>query len=343
VLLGLPTWLILLRPLGPHYQGRSLSRWLNDVGPGSGFYTGGARLSPSRRDAAIDAVRRMGPAAYPFLLQMLKAQDGRVKKAILEKLGRQRSLKFGLLSADEKRFRAKIILSELGFDAAVAWRMVLLDPTFDPELRLDALRYCETPPKDAPKVIPLLLQFMAEAKPEQRYTITRTVRRFGPDAALPVLVGQLRDPDRTVQLMAMRALKSFEDQAIPAIPALEQQLKSNDKEVALAAADALMLIDSHNLPASVCRMDHPELVIRTAAYWMLAQMEQLPPTMIPCFMRGLAEPDPGIREAAAQALGKYGTNAQAALPALTNLLKVSSDSRLYQVVTNAISRIVASK
>jgi hypothetical protein len=150
LLLALLAWAKFFLLREPSYGDRSLTSWLKDVG---GFppmlFSGGAALSASREDLAIDAVRHMGAQAYPFLFEMLKAEDGPMKNRILKKLGKQRYEKLGLVSANDKRARAKGALTLLGPDAAIAWKQILLDPTFAKEMRLLAITKCQTPPEDA--------------------------------------------------------------------------------------------------------------------------------------------------------------------------------------------------
>jgi HEAT repeat protein len=272
---------------------------------------------------------------------MLKTKDGRVRTFILGKLGKHRS-KFGLLTADEKRLRARATLAFLGNQAAPAWKQILLDPGINQDIRQLAIYQCPTMPEDAGQMIPAILRLLSEMQPEWRDAGRAAIRRFSPEAALPVLVRQLQDPDRNTRLTSMSAMKYFGSSARPAIPILVQELGLSDKEMALAAADALLSIDAHNVPALVHQMHHAELGIRRVAYWSLAREEAPPEAAVPEFMRGLSDPEPEIREVAAESLAKYGTNARPALFGLTNML---NDEKRYvrRAATNAIESIVVLK
>jgi HEAT repeat protein len=213
--LGLLAWIVFAHPREPSYEGRTLSSWLNDVA-GSGFSIRGQLvLTASARDgAAIDAVRHMGPEAYPLLIEMLKSEDGRIKKFILGMLGKQRS-RLGLLTADEKRLRARTTLAFLGNQAAAAWKQILLDPAITQDVRQLAIYQCLTPPEDAGRLIPAMVRLIAELQPDWRDPACSAIRRFGPDAALPVLARQMLDPDWNIQFMTMRAIKYFGSSARP--------------------------------------------------------------------------------------------------------------------------------
>jgi HEAT repeat protein len=338
LLLGLLAGLIFFGQREPHYQGRSLSSWLSDVSPVNYAVTSKS-AAMNLESAAIAAVQKMGPEADPFLIRMLKAKDGPFRKAIIGKLGWQRSMKLGLVSADEKQVRARLTLYKLGTNAAVAWKQILMDPTFDANLRTAAMSWCQTLPEEAPRMLPVMLRLMTDLKPDEQEFATWAIRRFGLDAAVPLLVNKLQDEDRKIQLMAMRGLRSFGRSAKAAIPSIAQRLKNSDEEVGIAASDTLLSLDAHNLPALVYRMHHGELGKRVGAYWMTAREEREPEFVIPEFMRGLTDAEPEIRQAAAEGLTKFGVAAQPALPALTNLL---GDSKRYVRVaaTNAIAGIL---
>ncbi|MDB6033027.1 MAG: domain containing protein [Verrucomicrobiales bacterium] len=327
----------------PEYEGRPLSSWLGDVDTSRVivnqiiFVPTAAPIN--RESSATHAIRNMGTQAYPFLLQMLKEKDSAFKKSILKKLGWQRSMKLGLLTAEEKQYRARMAMYRLGTNAGLAWKQILLDPTFDRELRLGATSWCQTLPEEAPQMIPVMVRLMSELQPDQQEFVTSAMGRFGPDIAVPLLVRQLQDENYKIQLMSMRAIKFLGSAARPAVPAVAQQLKSANEEVGLAAANTLLSLDAHHLQALVYRMHHGELGKRVGAYWMTAREEREPEFVIPELMRGLTDAEPEIRQAAAEGLTKFGMAAQKALPALTNLL---GDSKRYVRVaaTNAIGSIV---
>lgn len=345
LILGVLAGLILLEPREPRYQGRSLSNWLEDVSSTRARIFKGM-VARSMKDAALEsnavhAVRQMGTEAYPFLIEMLRAQDGPVRKTLLQKMGQGRAMKFGLLSADEKRFRAKMTLFRLGTNAAVVWGQILLDRSFPLDLRLASASYCSGSPQEASRTIPTMLQLMSELGNDDQETIRWAIYRFDPAVSLPVLQRYLQESERMLQLAAMRTLKTLGHKARPAIPALEQQLKTLDEQIGLAAADALLSVDVHNVPAIVYRMHHGETGERTGAYWMLPREEPNAQKAMPEIMRGLDDGDPEIRRAAVEGLAKYGAAARSALTALTNLL--SDQKRFVRLAaSNAVGTIVNS-
>jgi hypothetical protein len=345
---GVLVWLILSGPQEPRYQGRSLSSWVEEVASSSTMLTINHQvfvittLSAEKDGRATKALISMGKDASRFLIMMLKSKDGPVRKRFLEMIRKQRYFKPGLLTADERKMRAQVVLYKLETNAAVTWKQILVDPDFDQELHLAATSWCQTLPEDAPLLIPLMLRLMADVPPNQRDSLWWGINRFGAEVALPVLVQQLQNRDRQIQLAAMQSIKLFGHQARSVMPVFEQQLKSSDEDVGLAAADILLSIDVHSVAALVYGMHHGHVTWRTTAYWLLARDEQATPTAISEISRGLTDPEPEIRRAAAKGLAKYGTNAQPALIGLTNLL---SDQKLFVRVaaSNAVSSIVGSR
>ena len=71
---------------------------------------------------------------------------------------------------------------------------------------------------------------------------------------------------------------------------------------------------------------------------MLGRTTREPERAVPVLVQCLAEAEAPIREAAAQTLGKYGTNAKLAIPALQKLF---DDPKMYvrTAATNALERI----
>jgi HEAT repeat protein len=338
VLLGVVAAFFFSHPREPSYGGRSLRSWLADVAIADLSAKGQAGVDVAvRRNAAIDALRHMGPEAALAIVEMLKVDDGRLKKAILIKLGKHR-YKLGLLTAEEKRSQVRATLLMLGTNATIAWRQILMEPAISEEIRLSATYQYKTVPADAPQIVPAMVQLLADLQPEWRNPVRAAITKFGPEVAVPVLARQLQDKHRQIQLSAMSAIKYFGSSARLAAPALTQGLNSPDKEVALTAADTLLTVAPHNVPALLYRMHHGDLALRTGAYWSLAHEQSDPLTAIPELMRGLTDPEPEIRQAAVEGLTQYGTNAQPALPGLTNLL---NDPKRYvrRATTNAINSI----
>lgn len=141
------------------------------------------------------------------------------------------------------------------------------------------------------------------------------------------------------KLITLGNIKASRFRGKVAIPLLKQHLESPDKDIALEAAEVLLSIEPHHVPALICRMHHAPLSIRTGAYWLLTREEVATAVAVREFMRGLTDPEPEIRQVAAESLSKYGTNAARALPLVTNLL---SDPKGYvrRAATNAIASIV---
>lgn len=110
------------------------------------------------------------------------------------------------------------------------------------------------------------------------------------EPGLNVLVTLLSDPDTDLRRNATRTLGEMELSARDALPALIRNAHDADEDV---------------------------------RYWTVISLARIggpPELMVPVFIAGLEDPKPGIYENSARALGKLGSAAVFALPALTNAL-----------------------
>jgi HEAT repeat protein len=143
------------------------------------------------------------------------------------------------------------------------------------------------------------LEFFGEARP----------------AVLPALAKSLADSDRFVRLGSARALGNFTKtyqprDAAPIVPALAALLFDSDDAIRVAAAATLESIGpcaETAVPDLVRAIHFGDVENRVAA---LRVVETIGPDRsklaIPSVTAALSHPDPRVRRAAAEALGKYG-------------------------------------
>jgi len=182
--------------------------------------------------------------------------------------------------------------------------------------------------------------------------------RNGLRAALPALSGSLRDPDVRVRLAAVTALDLMGQDAAPAAQALNNALRDPDLFVRWAAARALGNIDPADGKIAVPNLGRllfdPDLDPRLAAAATLEHYGKDAAAAVPALIRAtsvgdaeiriavihaieaigadkaqsavpalaqaLSDPDDRVRQAAAETLGSFGTEAQTAEPALRRAL-----------------------
>lgn len=80
---------------------------------------------------------------------------------------------------------------------------------------------------------------------------------------------------------------------------------------------------SSAIPAMLRGLKHTNRIVRKNSAVALGKIHLEPEKVGPALIGCLSDPDPNVRGQAAEALGAFGTNAQAALPALKQLLKAS--------------------
>lgn len=133
--------------------------------------------------------------------------------------------------------------------------------------------------------------------------------------AVQKLIQQLQDPDEIVRLRAAKELGKLGAAAAPAIPALQNAAKDSDEDVRRVAVNSLKAIQA----------------AQTAG----------PSEQVARLIRDLQNPDEFVRMKAAKELGKIGSGARDALPALQKLLQ-DPDEDVRLVATNSIRLIQAS-
>ena len=87
-------------PPDPVYQGKPLSKWLEQMDTGSWPRT---TYCP-----ADNAVREIGSKALPLVNQMLRARDSRLKLKLIALCREQRMLRIHFISADQLHYRAVV-------------------------------------------------------------------------------------------------------------------------------------------------------------------------------------------------------------------------------------------
>src|SRR5262249_21643490 len=118
-----------------------------------------------------------------------------------------------------------------------------------------------------------------------------------------------------------------------AVPALVATLREGDHDEAWAASDALCKIGPQAraaIPVLVDALKRPQ-----AAQWAVKVLQAIGPEAVPALIQGLHAPDAQTREFAADALGRIGPDAAAALNDLTGLLQEKPSVRLWAAIAIA--------
>lgn len=262
----------LLRQREPVYQGRPLSKWLEEL-----EYS---RLQDGRGSSA-EALRHMGTNAMPTLVKMLRARDSELKLQLIRLARKQGLVRVGpfrfhptpglvrcrtaiaacellgpsarsaipelvaLLRETEPQtgYAAARALGAIGAEAIPALVSELANE--NKETRLRAVMAMGAFPKGSTVLVPPLLRSLHDPGADVRNMATAALGRFGLEAAVvvPALAECLADPSSYVRMNAAQGLGGFGRLANSAVPALLQALEDENKEVCALAAIALKKVD----------------------------------------------------------------------------------------------------
>jgi len=269
-----------LREREPVYQGRSLSKWLEDYTPLPGVFglgdstilligAGGGVQSYHNDSTKVDAaVRQIGTNALPTLFRMLRAKDSALRLMLVRfaqqhthtgtKLshtrdGRlyyrtvRRGIGINPTPSETLNFRAVAAFRALGSDASNAvpeliemYKQTPGSGPWGPGAALGAIGPA------AAEAIPSLLLNVGNTNAGAREIAIKALGDIHSQSPLvvPVLIAALHDPASEVQRQASLALGRYGEKAKAAVPALLEILEHDRNRVdKFNAISALKAID----------------------------------------------------------------------------------------------------
>ncbi|MDA1274034.1 MAG: HEAT repeat domain-containing protein [Verrucomicrobia bacterium] len=137
---------------------------------------------------------------------------------------------------------------------------------------------------------------------------------------MPLLIEALSSPIEDVRVAALVAVASLGRKANDARPIVGRLLNDSNPAVRGLALKALVEFDpsSNDLPDAIARaIEDPDLSVRESAIAATSAIRSGTSDLLPLILKQLREDTPG---AAAAAIGKLGSEAQAAVPDLVELL-----------------------
>ena len=162
------------------------------------------------------------------------------------------------------------------------------------------------------------------ANPQVAEGAEQHVKELGA-AAVPEIQAALRDPDSdaSVKKAAMKASGLLGPIAAPAIPAVADQLA--EPGLTADAAVALSHLGREAFGPLRDALGSEDPVVRREALRSLGKLRERAPlesrVVIPLLLKGLADPDPGVRVVAATYLGIIGQDVEGTIDALIAALK----------------------
>jgi HEAT repeat protein len=271
------------------------------------------------RQAAAEALGKIGSPAVPALLEALKDGNWRARKAAAEALGKigDRQALPALLEAlkdrDEDVLRvAAEALGKIGDPQAVPALMEALKDR-DGDVRRAAAGALGS--IGDRQILPALLNALKDEKWWVREAVAEALGKIGVPA-IPALLKALKDRDGDVRRAAAKALGEIGDPQ--AVPALLEALKNEEWWVREAAAEALGKIgDPQAILALLETLKDSDWLVCWAAAEALGSIGD--PQILPALLNALKDENLWVRRAAAKALGKIGD--RQAVPALLEALK----------------------
>lgn len=311
----------------PAYDGKRVSGWCQEVVRSQG---------DTKR--ATEALQKIGSAAVPYLVKLLKRKDGFLKKqylGVVEKLPPWfgKSFPRPVLNAHEIRRKAVLVLGEIGPSArqAVPQLIKLLkDP--DTEVRL-ATAHClgAIGTEASESIAALAATSKGDPDPFVRGNACYALGKIGPASrtAVPILIQALADTHAYVRHHSVVALGGIGPSAAPAVPALTQLLTNRAVETRIDAALSLSKIEPHNaaslLPtlAEVVRTGHP--LFQVSATRALVEIVPATDEAESILIEVLRHREEGVRWEAVAGLGRIAPRPVDAIPALIESLSDQSD------------------
>ena len=172
-------------------------------------------------------------------------------------------------------------------------------------------------------VLSAFVECLKDEDEEVRYRVEEALGEIGP-AAMPVLIGALKDKNVHVRKGGSGALRIIGPKAETAVPDLVEILKDVDEDVGsrISAMWALVRISSKAaVPVLVAALKDENKKIRWNAIQAFEQILPEAKGAVPDLVEALNDEDRKIRWNAVRIMGEIGPEAKAAVPTLIAALK----------------------
>ncbi len=287
---------------------------------------------------AAEALGKIGPHAVPALVEALNNEHEDVRSLAAKALGKigpdAKATVPALLEAlndedEDVRSLAAEALGKIGPDAVPALVEALNNEHED--VRRHAARALGEIGPDAKAAVPVLLEVLNDEDEDVCECAAEALGKIGPDAkaAVPILTEVLKRSS-SVAIYAQYALAQITGTPQNYIAALvgllqDRQYRKYDEDhdwwygSAVDIPRLLMEIGKAAIPAVLEALQDEEPFVRRSAVRTLVEIADR--TAIPALTKALKDRDEDVPTLAAEALGKIGPDAAAAVPALTRMAK----------------------
>ncbi len=311
---------------------------------------------------AEECVFKIGEEAVPALTRALASPEDFVRAKSLRMLAR-----LGKASApaagDLARFAEQAGTGERALAlealAAIPAPGDQLFPLAEQALRADDLvlrragvRAMASLGKSARPALPALIRSLEDSDAPLAAGAAEAIAHLGVagESAVPVLLRRLEAPPLVVQVESARALGVLGEAAKPALPLLLRLLAEAPVELRSVAADALGNMGEaarEALPEIRKNLQSPDAATRAASLQACLKIEgDAPRNLTPLLIQSLEDPAQAVRWLALESIGRFGSRAQSAEPAVFERLDDTGDrglalATLQQIRPNNVDLLVA--
>ena len=276
----------------------------------------------------ISALKQIGAPAFPILLEALRSSDTQVCEAAAKALGDMGPdavLPIIRLLADgewQVRAGAAAALGQLGPEPGVVSALIASFADERPEVREAAVRAFGRIGLEGSEVPPSLLGALKDEDPRVRLAVADVLGSMtrATEEVVPVLLGSVDDESTEVRLAVIRALGAMDDAAGKVGPVLLDLVHDDDPAVRIAAIRALGNLEAfsdESVPVLSELLQAEDAEVQKASRNALITLGV---DYVSVLAGRLEDPDPEVRELAAETLGLAGRKAMDAVPLLIDAL-----------------------
>jgi len=236
-----------------------------------------------------------------------------------------------------ERSRAAQLLGQQGGPLAIAPLIAALDDT-DPRVRRNVASALGEIGPDAAPAVPALMKAMAGDDDDSvRANSSLALGAIGSAASADLIVA-VRSANKEVRGSAFRALEAMGPEAVDVLPDLIAMFGDPDFEARQGATQVLIAIGPATVPAARRALADPNPKIRMAALELLGKLGPQATEAWSEIVVALADPDPRVREAAVTAAPLVASPPKNALPQVLSALK-DSDARVRYVAAISLGSL----
>ena len=290
----------------PTYQGKSADAWFAEYA---------RTINAREQTASLNALRGLGPATVPVLLNAMQAKDTGLKRFEIFLWTKLPAVIKSRLSAPipaaQRRAKAYVVLADIDPDSDAALRALLQGLKDRSEaVRLQCARGILRIPQSSPEVDSALTAACYDSDPLVRDQAATTLR----------CVGSKPEENRWINVVGSQANLSYR------LPFYFTGITTGQ-------------LSWKSVPQLAKDLKRPNCEYRYVATLALRERGLAAREALPVLIESLNDPYYLVRMGVVKTLGQLGSEAKPAVPALTRLLEETSDEQLRRALVRALQNI----